>query len=140
MLQIKVMREHGSLRYFIPEVLDVPVPEFPYLSLVRRAGYAVNKSQIFDFIKDLGISSAGERRRRFGTKFVGPLQSKWSDLRPLGKIHWREVGRSQQIVSGLRSWDIQRWNHARSVGASCGEQLSGDCLANRYSLCFSLII
>ena len=84
MLQIEMMRKRGSLRNLVPEVLDVPVPERPYLSLVRSAGGAVNDSQVFDFIEYFRIGGAGEGRRRTGTKLVGPLQRKGSDLKSAG--------------------------------------------------------
>src|SRR5260221_12711507 len=101
------MRNCGSLRDLVPKVLNVTIPKLPYLSLFRGPGCAVNKSQIFDFIEDFSIVGACECRRRTRTELVGLLQRKRSDLRPLGKIRWREVRRRQLVVSGLGSSDIR---------------------------------
>jgi len=61
-------------------------------------------------------------------------------MRPLGEIRWREVRWRQLVVAGRSSWDIRRWSYIRSIGAASSEQLAGNCLSNRYSLSFSLII
>src|SRR5882724_4761249 len=79
--------------YIVPKVLNVTIPKLPYLSLFRGPGCAVNKSQIFDFIEYFSIGGACECWRRTGAKLAGPLQCKRVDLRPLGKIRWREVRR-----------------------------------------------
>src|SRR6266568_4053293 len=85
-LQIEMMRKHGRLCDFIPKILDVAIPELPYLSLFCCSGDAANESKVFDFIEYFGISGAGQCRRRTGTKLVSPRQCKRSDLGPLSKI------------------------------------------------------
>src|SRR5882724_5317578 len=114
------MRNCGSLRDLVPKVLNVTIPKLPYLSLFRGPGCAVNKSQIFDFIEYFNIGGACECWRRTGAKLAGPLQCKRVDLRPLGKIRWREVRRRQLVVAGLGSRDIRRWSYIRSVAAARG--------------------
>src|SRR5437762_9807470 len=87
--------QRGRLPDLVPEVLDVAVPELADLGLFGSAGCAVNEPEAFDFIEDLSVKAACERRRRIGTELVGPLQRKRRDLRPLGKIRRREVRRRQ---------------------------------------------
>src|SRR6266571_1539253 len=125
MLKIEMALQRGRLPDLVPEVLDVAVPELADLGLLRSAGCAVNEPETFDFIKDLSIESACECRRRTRTELVSPLQRKWSDLGPLGKIRWREVRWRQLIVSGLGPRQVQRWRYIRSVGTACDEELGG---------------
>src|SRR5439155_27156138 len=139
-LLIEVMLSHVRICHVVPEVLDVTIPKLPDLSLFRGSGCAVNEPETFYLIEGLSISGACECWRRMGKKLVGPLQCKWSDLRQLGKICWREVRWRQLVVSGLGPRQIHRWRYIRSVGTACGEEFGGDCLADSHSLSFSLII
>src|SRR2546430_14193788 len=132
--------QRRSLRDLVPEVLNVAVPELADLGLLRSTGCAVNEPETFDFIEDLSIESACECRRRTRTELVSPLQRKWSDLGPLGKIRWREVRWRQLIVSGLGPRQVQRWRYIRSISAARSKQLAGNCPPHFYSLSFSLII
>src|SRR5439155_12190653 len=91
-------------------------------------------------IEALSMGDACQRRRRTGKKLVGPLQCKWSDFRPLGKIRSREVRWRQLVISGLGPRQIQRWRYIRPVGTACDKEFGGDCLADSHSLSFSLII
>src|SRR5438034_8627878 len=140
MLKIEMALQRSRLCDFVPEVLDVAVPEPADLGLFRSAGCAVNEPETFDFIEDLSIKVACKCRRRTGTELVGLLQCKRRDLGPLGKIRRREIGRRQLVVSGLVTGDVRRWSYIRSIGAARSEQLAGNCLPHGYSLSFSLVI
>src|SRR6267378_942443 len=140
MLKIEMALQRGRLPDLVPEVLDVAVPELADLGLFGSAGCAVNEPEAFDFIEDLSVKVACDRRRRIGTELVGPLQREGRDLRPLGKISSREVRRRQLVVSGLGPRDVRWWSYIRSVGAARSEQLAGNCLPHGYSLSLSLII
>src|SRR5438132_12032145 len=118
MLKIEMALQRGRLPDLVPEVLDVAVPELADLALFGSAGCAVNEPEAFDFIEDLSVKAACERRRRIGTELVGPLQRKRRHLRPLGKIRRREARRRQLVVSGLVTWDVRRWNHVDFLTAS----------------------
>src|SRR6266481_9854571 len=140
MLEIEMTLQRGSLCDLVPEVLDVAVPELADLSLFRRSRCAVNEPETFHLIEDLSIKVARECRRRTRAELVGPLQCKRRDLRPLGKIRWREIRRRQLVVSGLGSRDVRRWSYIRSISTARSEKLAGNCLPNGYSLSLSLII
>src|SRR2546430_17458205 len=119
--------QRGRLPDLVPEVLDVAVPELADLGLFGSAGCAVNEPEAFDFIEDLSVKAAYERRRRIGTELVGPLQRKRRHLRPLGKIRRREVRRRQLVVSGLVTWDVRRWNYIGSIRAARSEIGRASC-------------
>src|ERR1700731_630097 len=99
MLKIEMATESGSLRDPVSEVLDVTVPEHSDLSLFRSPECAAEEPEPFDFIEYLSISHARELRRRSGVELVGPVQSKRSDARPLGKIRVREIRRRQLVIA-----------------------------------------
>src|SRR5258708_36026704 len=95
------MRQSCRLCDLIPEVLNVAIPELPYLGLVRGTSCAGDESKTFDLVEGQGVLLAGQWRRRTGTNIIGVRKSKRCDAWPLDEIRRREVGWRQLIASML---------------------------------------
>jgi hypothetical protein len=95
------MSESCGLRDFVPEVLNVAIPEVSNHGLVGRTSFAVDLSQTFHFVKDPRILVARQCWRRLRIKFIGARQSKGTDSRPLREICRCEIGRRELVVSGI---------------------------------------
>src|SRR5260370_36369250 len=118
--QTEVMSQRRGLRDFVPEVLNVAIPESANLCLLRGAGCAGDETQTLDFIETLCVFVARQQRWRSGTKFVRARDGKRSDLRPLCEVRWCEIGRRELVISRLVSRDKRRRSDVRSVGAAEG--------------------
>src|SRR5258708_6303359 len=114
--QTEVMSQRRSLRDFVPEVLDVAIPESSNLCLRRGASRTGDEAQTLDFIENLGVLVARQLRWRSGTKFISTRNGKRSDLRPLREVCWCEIGRGELIISRLVSRNKNRRSDVRSVG------------------------
>ena len=138
--QTEVMSQRRSLRNFVPEVLDVAIPESSNQGLFRRTSCAGDEAQTLDLIEGPCVVLAGQLRGRPGTEFVSARQGKRRDLRPLREVRRGEIGRRQLVVSRQASGNKRRRSQVRSVGAAerenlCGNGLS-DCNAVRLVLPF----
>src|SRR5438034_11267774 len=100
--------QRGRLPDLVPEVLDVAVPELADLGLFGSAGCAVNEPEAFDFIEDLSVKAACERRRRIGTELGGPLRRRRREQRS-GGIRPRQPT--------ARTYQEQR--HAQRLSSRC---------------------
>src|SRR4029077_9010106 len=84
--QTEVMSQRRGLRNFVPEVLNVTVPELSNQGLHGGAGCAGDEAHTHDFIENLGVLVAPQLRLRPGTEFVSARQGKRRDLRPLREV------------------------------------------------------
>src|ERR1700674_4644207 len=114
--QSEVMSQGRGLRDFVPEVLNVAVPEISNQGLLRTASVAGNETQTLDFVESPCVLLARQLRWWFGTKFISAHQGERSDLRPLCEVRWCEIGKRELIVSRLASGDKRRRSDARPVG------------------------
>src|SRR4029077_21038561 len=103
--QTEVMPQCRALRDFVPEVLNVAIPESSNQGLLRGAGCAGDEAQTHDFIENLGVLVARQLGWRSGTKFISTRDGKRSDLRPLREVRWCEIGRRELVISWLVSRD-----------------------------------
>src|SRR6267143_6571677 len=101
--ETEMMSQCRGLRDFVPEVLNIAIPEISDQSLLRGASLAGDETQTLDFIENLCVLVARQLRRRSGTKSISARQGKRSDLRPLREVRWREIGRSELVFSRLGS-------------------------------------
>src|SRR5260370_42628794 len=95
------MRQSCRLCDLIPEVLNVAIPELPYLGLVRGTSCAGDESKTFDLVEGQGVLLAGQWRMRTATKFICVRNSKRCDSWPLDEMRRREVRWRQLIASKL---------------------------------------
>src|ERR1700726_5157275 len=116
--QSEMMSQRRGLRDFVPEVLNVAVPEISNQGLLRTASVAGNETQTLDFVENPCVLLARQLRRWSGTKFISARQGERSDLRPLCEVRRCEVGRRELVVSRLVSGDERRRSDARPVGAA----------------------
>src|SRR5579864_4022641 len=107
------MPQRGGLRDFVPEVLNVAVPEVSNQGLLLGTSLTADETQTLDFIEGLCVLLAGQLRWRPWAKFISTCQGERSDLRPLYKVSWCEIGRRQLVVSRLVSRNIRRQNDRR---------------------------
>src|SRR5258708_26605365 len=128
--QTEVMSQRRGLRDFVPEVLNVAIPESSNLCLLGGADCAGDETQTPDFIENLCVLVARQLRWRSGTKFISARQGKRSDLRPLCEVRWCEIGRRELVVSRLVSRDKRRRSDVRSVGAAQRQNLGGNGLSD----------
>src|SRR5260370_883337 len=119
------MRQSCRLCDLIPEVLNVAIPELPYLGLVRGTSCAGDESKTFERVEGQGVLLAGQWRRRTGTKCIGVRKSKRCDAWPLDEIRRREVGWRQLIASRLVFRHEGRKDSGRSIVASQRQNCSG---------------
>src|SRR5579864_4516104 len=132
------MSQRGGLRDFVPEVLNVAVPELSDQGLLLGTSFTGNESQTLDFIEGLCVFLAGQLRWRLWAKFISACQGERSDLRPLYEVSWCEIRRRQLVVSRLVSWDIRRQSDSRSIGAAEGQNLCGNFLSDGDAVRFVL--
>src|ERR1700731_610531 len=118
MVQPELMPQRRGLRDFVPEILNVAIPEGANQGLVPGASFAGNETQTLDFVENPRVLLARQRRRWSGTKFISARQGERTDLRPLCEVRWSEIGRRELVVSRLVSRDKRRRSDARSVGAA----------------------
>src|SRR5260370_36181516 len=116
--QTEVMSQRRDLRDFVPEVLNIAIPESSNLCPLRGASRAGDETQTLDFIENLCVLVAHQLRWRSGTKFIRARDGKRSDLRPLCEVRWREIGRRELVIPRLVSRDERRRSDVRSVGAA----------------------
>src|ERR1700676_1745310 len=116
--QTEVMSQRRGLRNFVPEVLNVAIPESSNLGLLRGASCAGDETQTLDFIENLCVLVARQLRRRSGAKFIRARNGKRSDLRPLCEVRWYEIGRRELVISRLVARDKRRRSDRCSVGAA----------------------
>src|ERR1700676_677989 len=112
------MSQRRGLRDFIPEVLDVAVPERSDQGLLRCTSCAGNQTETLDFIEGPCVLLASQVRWWPGTKFISTRQCKRSDLEPLYEVRGCEIGRRELVVSRLVSRNKRRQSDVRSVGAA----------------------
>src|SRR5579864_6431124 len=110
------MSQRGGLRDFVPEVLNVAIPEVSNQRLLRGSSLTSNETQTLYFVENPGVLVAGELGRRAGTKLIRACQGERSDLRPLCEVGRREIGRRELVISRLVSWDERRRHDIRSIG------------------------
>src|SRR5258708_24308777 len=84
------------MRDFIPEVLNVAIPEVSNQGLLRGASCAGDETQTLDFVENPCVLVARQLRWRSGTKFISACQGKRSDPRPLCEVRWCEIGRDRK--------------------------------------------
>src|SRR5258705_6532317 len=122
------MSQRRGLCDFVPEVLNVAVPEGSNQGLYAGESLAGNETQTVDFVEDSCVLVARQLGWRSGTKFVSACQGERSDLRPLCEVRWCEIGRRELVVSRLASRDKRRQSDIRSVGVAQRQNLGGDGL------------
>src|SRR6267378_674299 len=111
-----MMSQRRGLRDFVPEVLNVAIPESSNLCLLRGASHAGDETQTHDFVENLCVFVARQLRWRSGTKFIRARDDKRSDLRPLCEVRRWEIGRGELVISRLVARDKRRRSDVRSVG------------------------
>src|ERR1700758_4599269 len=124
------MPQRGSLRDFVPEVLNVAVPEVSNQGLLLGTSRTANETQTLDFIEGPCVLLAGQLRWRTWAKFISACQGERSDLRPLYEVSWCEIRRRELVVSRLVSRNIRRQSDSRSVSAAEGQNLCGNLLSD----------
>ena len=112
------MSQRRCLRDFVPEILNVAVPEVSNQVLLLGASFAGDETQALDFVENLCVLVARQLRWRSGTKFIGACQGERSDLRPLREVRRCEIGRRELVISRLVSRGKRRRSDVRSVGAA----------------------
>src|SRR6201997_2132462 len=112
------MPQRGSLRDFVPEVLNVAVPEVSNQGLLLGTSLTANETQTLDFIEGPCVLLAGQLRWRTWAKFIRACQGERSALRPLYEVGGCEIRRRELVVSRLVSRNIRRQSESRSVGAA----------------------
>src|ERR1700719_425453 len=132
------MAQRGGLRDFVPEVLNVAVPEVSGQGLLLGTSFTGNETQTFDFIEGPCVLLAGQLRWRAWAKFVSACQGERSDLRPLYEVSGCEIRRRQLVVSRLVSRDIRRQSDTRSVGAAERQNLCSNFLSDGDAVRFVL--
>src|SRR5260370_41554254 len=116
--QTEVMSPRRGLRNFVPEILNVAIPESSNQGLRRGASCAGDETQTLDFIEHLCVLVARQPRRRSGTKFISARDGERSDRRPLCEVRWYEIGSREVVVSRLVARDQRRRSDRWSVGAA----------------------
>src|SRR4029077_9582209 len=112
------MSQRGGLRDFVPEVLNIAVPEVSNQGLLLGTSFTANEAQTLDFIEGPCVLLAGQLRWRPRAKFISTCQGERSDLRPLYEVSWCKIRRRELVVSWLVSRNIRRQSDVRSVGAA----------------------
>src|SRR6202049_2847119 len=125
-----MMFQCRGLRDFVPEVLNVAVPEVSDQGLLRGAGFAGDETQTFDFIENPFVLVACQLWRRSGTKFVSARQGKRSYLGPLREVCRCEIGRRKLVFSRLVYRNIGGASDIRTVGAAERQNLGGHGLSD----------
>src|SRR5579864_5780800 len=132
------MPQRGGLRDFVPEVLNVAVPEVSNQGLLPGTSLTANETQTLDFIEGFCVLLAGQLRWRTWAKFISACQGERSDLRPLYEVSWCEIRRRELVVSRLVSRNIRRQSNSRSVSAAEGQNLCGNFLSDGDAVRFVL--
>src|SRR4029077_13282916 len=132
------MSQRGGLRDFVPEVLNIAVPEVSNQGLLLGTSFTANEAQTLDFIEGPCVLLAGQLRWRPRAKFISTCQGEWSDLRPLYEVSWCEIRRRELVVPRLVSWNIRRQSESRSVGAAELQNLCGNFLSDGDAVRFVL--
>src|SRR6202140_2197173 len=132
------MSQRGGLRDFVPEVLNVAVPEVSNQGLLLGTSFTGNETQTLDFIEGPCVLLAGQLRWRPWAKFISTCQGERSDLRPLYEVSWCEIRRRELVVSRLVFRNIRRQSHSRSVGAGERQNLCGNFLSDGDAVRFVL--
>ena len=102
------MSQRGGLRDFVPEVLNVAVPEVSNQGLLLGTSLTGNETQTLDFIEGPRVLLAGQLRWRPWAKFISACQGERNDLRPLDEVGWCEIRRRELVVPRLVSRNIRR--------------------------------
>src|ERR1700747_1711471 len=113
--QVQIVPKRCGLRDLVPKVLNIAVPEFANLCLIRSASGAIDESKALHLVEHIGVLLAGERRRRGGAKLIGLLQNERSHLWPLAKIRRGEIQRRQLIIPGLFARNKRRRSDPRAI-------------------------
>src|SRR5580704_8380196 len=108
------MSQCRGLRDFVPEVLNVAVPEVSNLGLLLGTSFTANEAQTLDFIEGPCVLLAGQLRWRPRAKFISAC----------------EIRRRELVVSRLVSRNIRRQSDSRRVGAAERQNPSSNFLAN----------
>src|SRR6201987_4834796 len=124
------MPQRGGLRDFVPEVLNVAVPEVSNQGLLLCTSLTANETQTLDFIEGPCVLLAGQLRWWTWAKFISPCQGERSDLRPLYEVSGCEIRRRELVVSRLVSRNIRRQSDSRSVSAAEGQNLCDNFLSD----------
>src|SRR3984885_11629070 len=132
------MSQCRGLRDFVPEVLNVAVPEVSNLGLLLGTRFTANEAQTLDFIEGPCVLLAGQLRWRPRAKFISACQGEGSDLRPLYEVSWCEIRRRELVVSRLVSRNKRRQSDSRSVGAAERQNLCGNFLSDGDAVRFVL--
>src|SRR6201987_6429314 len=119
------MPQRGGLRDFVPEVLNVAIPEVSNQGLLLGTCLTANETQTLDFIEGPCVLLAGQLRWGPRAKFISPCQGERSDLRPLYEVSGCEIRRRELVVSRLVCRDIRRQSDRRSASAAERQNLGG---------------